>query len=196
MIAGNDTSGLAVAYGCLFLAMFPQIQERVYAEIMEHFPSDGMEITADSLRLLEYTERFLKETLRHCPVAANIARENMKDIELDGVMIPAGTKFTVSFWALHRRADMWGPEVHSFDPDHFLPERCRDRNPNAYMPFSTGARNCIGGRYAMLSTKVMLIHILKNFKITTKLRFEDMRYKFGMTLKMSTDHLVQLERRF
>lgn len=126
------------------MAMYPNLQEKVYDEIMEHFPTEDVEISGESLKQLEYTDMFLKEVLRHCPVAANIARECMKDIEVDGLRIPAGNMFIFTFWAMHRRKDIWGPDAEKFDPENFLPERCRSRNPNAYMPFSAGARNCIG----------------------------------------------------
>nr|XP_019534358.2 cytochrome P450 4c21-like [Aedes albopictus] len=195
MVAGNDTSGLATAYACLFLGMYPHLQEKVYAEVMEHFPTGGEEMTGESLKQLEYTEMFLKEVLRHCPVAANIARECIKDIDIDGIRVPAGNLFIFTFWNMHRRKDIWGPDADKFDPDNFLPERVRARNPNAYMPFSSGARNCIGGRYAMISIKVMLVYILRRFRLHTDLKHEDMRYKFGITLRLSTSHLVKLERR-
>ncbi|XP_055642222.1 probable cytochrome P450 313a4 [Toxorhynchites rutilus septentrionalis] len=195
MFQGNDTSALAVAHACLFLAMYPDIQEKVYTEIIEYFPSEEAEINAESLKLLVYTDMFTKELLRHCPVAPTIARTCMRDIELDGVTIPAGNVFIFSFWALHRRKDVWGPDADKFDPDNFLPERCHARNPNAYMPFSTGPRNCIGARYAMISLKVMIIHILRNFKLRTEIRHEDIRFKFGMTLRIETEHLIQVEKR-
>ncbi|EAT48676.1 AAEL000357-PA [Aedes aegypti] len=195
MVAGNDTSGLATAYACLFLGMYPHIQEKVYAEVMEHFPNEDVEMTGDSLKQLEYTEMFLKEVLRHCPVAANIARQCIKDIEIDGTRVPAGNLFIFTFWAMHRRKDIWGPDADKFDPDNFLPERVQARNPNAYMPFSSGSRNCIGGRYAMISIKVMLVYLLRRFKLHTNLKHEDLRYKFGITLRLSTSHMVQLERR-
>ncbi|XP_055540775.1 cytochrome P450 4c21-like isoform X1 [Wyeomyia smithii] len=195
LVAGNDTSGLAVAHASLFLAMYQDIQEKVYPEIIEHFPTENTPVTAESLKLLVYTDMFIKEVLRHCPVAPSIARTNIKDIELDGINIPAGNIFTFNFWVLHRRKDVWGPKAYKFDPDNFLPERCRDRNPNAYMPFSTGARNCLGARYAMISVKVMLIYILRNFRLHTEIKHEDIKYKFGMTLKMSTQHSIQLEKR-
>ncbi|XP_065086703.1 cytochrome P450 4c21-like [Ochlerotatus camptorhynchus] len=195
MAAGNDTSGLATAYACLFLAMYPHLQEKVYTEIMEHCPTEDVAINGESLKRLEYTEMFLKEVLRHCPVASNIARKCIKDIVVDEVRIPAENLFIFSFWAMHRRKDMWGPDAEMFDPDNFLPERCRNRNPNAYMPFSAGARNCIGERYAKISIKVMVVYILRRFKLHTKLKHEEMRYKLGITLRLSTDHSVQLERR-
>ena len=37
-------------------------------------------------------------------------------------------------------------------------------NPNAFMPFGTGPRNCVGMRFAMEELKIALCTILKNFR--------------------------------
>ncbi|XP_065086690.1 cytochrome P450 4g15-like [Ochlerotatus camptorhynchus] len=196
MIAGNDTSGLGVAHACLFLAMYPDIQQKVYAEVMKHFPeTEDIELNAESLRRLEYTEMFIKECLRHCPVAPTIARQSLVELELDGFKIPAGNIFVFSFYALHRRKDIWGLDAEKFDPENFSPERSKDRHPYAFMPFSNGARNCIGGRYAMLSMKVMIVDIVRNFELKTELRHCDLKYKFGLTLKLPFAHSIQVFRR-
>ncbi|EAT48675.2 AAEL000326-PA [Aedes aegypti] len=199
MIAGNDTSGLGVAHACLFLAIYPNIQQKVYDEVMKHFPPDGpndrISLDADFLRQLEYTEMFLKEVLRHCPVAPTVARQNLKELELDGVRIPAGNTLSFSFFALHRRKDIWGPDAEKFDPENFAPERCEKRHPYAFMPFSSGSRNCIGGRYAMISMKVMIVYIVRNFSLKTNLRHSHLRYKFGMTLKLPFAHAIQVYKR-
>lgn len=53
----------------------------------------------------------------------------------------------------------------------FLPERFDiDRpihkiHPFAFTPFSSGARNCIGQKFAILSIKTALIKILQNFEL-------------------------------
>jgi cytochrome P450 len=37
-------------------------------------------------------------------------------------------------------------------------------NPNAYMPFGMGPRNCVGMRFAMEEIKIVLCTIVKNFR--------------------------------
>jgi len=37
-------------------------------------------------------------------------------------------------------------------------------NPNAYLPFGIGPRNCVGMRFAMEEIKIALCTIVKNFR--------------------------------
>lgn len=58
--------------------------------------------------------------------------------------VPAGVEMCIGIFTLHRNKDIWGPNVNEFDPDRFLPENSKNRHPYAYIPFSSGVRNCIG----------------------------------------------------
>lgn len=48
-----------------------------------------------------------------------------------------------------------------FDSERFLGERKKHTvNNGAYMPFGFGPRMCIGFRFALMETKVLLLHLL------------------------------------
>lgn len=63
------------------------------------------------------------------------------------------------------------------------------------LPFSGGARNCIGIRYAKTSLCVTMIYLLRNFKFTTDLKMSDVKIRTGLTIKFINKNPVRLERR-
>lgn len=48
------------------------------------------------------------------------------------------------------------------DPDLFNPSRFNssNENPNVFIPFSSGPRNCIGQHMALMEVKLALVRIL------------------------------------
>ncbi|XP_021701726.1 probable cytochrome P450 313a4 [Aedes aegypti] len=192
-----DTTALITAHACLFMSFYPEIQERVFAEINQYFPvgSDDQEVTHEQFRQLTYTEMFLNEVQRHWTPVPLIARENMAEFEIDGVKVPPGHVFGLSLHALHMRKDVWGPDADRFDPENFSEERAKNRHPFAFLPFSGGTRICLGWRYASFSMKAVMVHLVKNFKFSSKIKPEDIRFKHDLTMKLPFEHLVQITKR-
>lgn len=62
---------------------------------------------------------------------------------LDGTVYPKGIGIVFFVYYMHRRPDLFrDPEL--FNPDRYLPENMKLKNPFTYVPFSAGPRNCIG----------------------------------------------------
>lgn len=154
-----------------------------------------MAIDMDTLKQLVYVEAVLKEAMRLMPVAPIIARENLQDLELDGHKIPRGTLLLINFYSLHRRKDIWGTRADQFDPEHFMGEQLKQRHAYAHLPFSGGPRGCIGYRYATMSLKMLLALILKNFHLTTDIKYKDIKYHYQISLNLAFPHAVRLIRR-
>jgi cytochrome P450 len=76
-------------------------------------------------------------------------------VEIGGYGFPAGTRFIVSPYTLHRRPELFA-DPERFDPDRFAPE-AEDRLPKgAYLPFVNGPRNCIGHGFALMEGQIVL----------------------------------------
>ncbi|KAF5344627.1 hypothetical protein D9757_013906 [Collybiopsis confluens] len=76
------------------------------------------------------------------------------------IYIPAGVKCTYSVFLMHRRADLWGPDVLEFDPDRFLDSRLHKYltpNPFIFLPFNAGPRICLGQQFAYNEMSYFLI---------------------------------------
>ncbi|XP_055605610.1 cytochrome P450 4V2-like [Uranotaenia lowii] len=195
MSSAHDTSALTTAYTCLFLAMYPEVQNKVLEEMNEVFYNPSVEVNQDTLKQLEYTEMVIKEVLRLCPAVPMGARQTSTTIQLDDIEIPPGQILAYCLFTLHRRPDFWGPDPERFDPERFSPQAVADRHPHAYLPFAAGLRNCIGSRYAWNSMRIMLLRIVQNYELQTDLKQSDLRFKFEITLKLDGPHLVRLVRR-
>ncbi|XP_055542610.1 cytochrome P450 4c21-like [Wyeomyia smithii] len=195
IVAGNETSATQLSHTCLLLALHPDIQEKAFREVQKVITSSDMVMDMDVLKQLVYVEAVLKEAMRLMPVAPIIARENLYDLELDGHKIPKGTLLLINFYSLHRRMDIWGSRADQFDPEHFMGEQVKKRHAYAHLPFSGGPRGCIGYRYALMSLKMLLAMILKNFRLTTDIKYKDIKYHYQISLNLAFPHAVQLVKR-
>ena len=105
----------------------------------------------------------INETLRLYPPAPVTVRYTETPVELmPGVVVPPGSTLYLPIWWIHR-------SPHNFDePDVFRPERFlgseRDRKHHRYsfIPFSGGARDCVGRRFAMIEAVAVFAHVIRN----------------------------------
>uniref|UniRef100_A0A182VPE8 Uncharacterized protein n=2 Tax=Anopheles merus TaxID=30066 RepID=A0A182VPE8_ANOME len=196
IVAGHDTTATTMSNLLLMLAMHPEVQEMVYQEVMSVCPDKSKPVTMEDANNLAYTEMVCKETMRLFPVGPLIGRKCVADVKLDDKhTIPAGCCVALGIYQIHRDPTIWGPEPGKFNPDHFLPERVAERHPYAYLPFSGGPRNCIGIRYAWLSMKILIAHLVRNYRFKTTLKMEDLEIKFAIILRIMNGCLVSIEDR-
>src|SRR3982751_1056682 len=73
------------------------------------------------------------------------------------------TAATILVGMLHRDKQVWGENPEAFDPDHFSPENRGRIPPNAYKPFGTGQRACIGRQLALQDATLVLSMLLQRF---------------------------------
>ncbi len=135
----------------LFLLANHPIQDQVHAELDSVFsdvdPTTDFDVTFAHLAELKLLEMCIKEALRLFPPAPAILRYAFEDITLDnGQIIPKGIDMLFLIRELQRDPKHF-PNPNDFDPSRFLPEACVNRHPYAFIPFSSGPRNCLGCRF-------------------------------------------------
>jgi cytochrome P450 len=93
----------------------------------------------------------------------------------------------------HLRKDVWGEDANEFNPDHFAPHI--KRHLYSYLPFSAGPRMCLGYKYAYMSMATSVAYIIRNYKVTTSLTLDSLKWDYNVTLHLMNKHMVRLEKR-
>ncbi|XP_016985811.1 cytochrome P450 9b2-like [Drosophila rhopaloa] len=171
----------------------PEIQERLYQEILETQESlNGGSLTYDAVQKMTYMDMVISETLRKWTLSPSIDRVCSKAYTLtdaDGTRIfdfKAGDLVTIPIAGLHGD-DRYFPEPRKYDPERFSEERKAEILPFTYIPFGAGPRSCIASRFAQMQVKGMLYHLLLNYRVeasprTLKDMWEEAR-SFSLTPK-------------
>jgi cytochrome P450 len=157
MMAAHDTSTITVAMMGYYLAKHPEWQER----LREESRALGKDVIGyDDLDALPSMDLVFKETLRINAPVGSLARQAIKDTEIDGRYIPAGTRIMLAIYATHRMEPWW------HDPDTFDPERFNDtRREDAehkykWVPFGGGVHKCIGMHFGSMEVKAIMHQLL------------------------------------
>ncbi|XP_063930398.1 cytochrome P450 4C1-like isoform X1 [Zophobas morio] len=172
VLAGFDTTTVMSCFVITMLAMHPDIQKRVYDEVLTVLGPERMSDFRD-LPCLKYTDLVIKETLRLFPVLPFIAREVLEDLCLDEVItLPKGSLLLLGVIQVHRSAEYWSDPL-KFDLDRFLPETATNRHPFTYIPFSAGPMNCIGQKYGKMAFKTIVAILVRKFQFRTEYKTVD-----------------------
>ncbi|XP_076029219.1 putative cytochrome P450 6a13 [Oratosquilla oratoria] len=161
-IAGYDTTATTLSFVSYCLALNPKVQQRVMDEIETVLDQHGGEITYEAIQEMTYLDMVFAETLRLYPPAPRVDRECTKEYTIPGtnVVIHKDQKIIIPIYSIHHDPEFY-PDPKKFNPDRFLPENKVHRPMQAYMPFGSGPRNCIGMRFALMEAKVAMVYILQ-----------------------------------
>ena len=117
MVAGHETTSVALSWTLYDLAKEPQIQAKVREEINSVL-CDGTEMTWDTVEELAYLDKVIKESLRRHPPAYITGRTPIADVTVGGYLIPKGTDMVLGIDSLQRTSKYW-PNPDEFDPGRF-----------------------------------------------------------------------------
>ncbi len=162
--AGHETTSNALTFTCELLARNPEVQEKIYAEVIN--ATNTSESLLDFIKNCPYTKSAIEESLRLYPPAYFIDRVNKEDDEFEGVFIPKGSNLLFSVLEIHSNPKYWE------QPEKFMPERFYNVKPSEYsgqyFPFGAGPRMCIGNNFAMYEMVLAIAEIVKKYKIEEK----------------------------
>ncbi|KAJ6532314.1 cytochrome P450 [Mycena vulgaris] len=194
ILAATDTSSTSLNRIFHTLALYPEVQDKLRAEILaapEH-------LDHDALVSLPYLDSVVRETLRLFPSAApSMFREAFEDavlplttpiIGVDGtimnsITVPKGTSIYVAIAAANHNKQIWGEDALEFRPERWTSGKANSVTTKMCgiygntMTFIGGGRSCIGFKFAQLEIKAVICVLLRAFKFSEP----DSRIKWKMT---------------
>ncbi|MFB6169777.1 MAG: cytochrome P450 [Haloarculaceae archaeon] len=162
LLAGHETTALALTYTFYLLSRHPDARDRLEAEV-DDVVGERPPATGD-LPELSSTERVLEESMRLYPPVFSLFREPTKPVEHGGYRIPEGDILALPQWTIHRDERWWDAPA-AFDPDRFRPDRTAERPRFAYFPFGGGPRACIGRGFAMTEARLVLAAVTSSVRL-------------------------------
>ena len=158
IVAGHETTASTLNWAWYLLAENPGVARRLERQLDQVL--GDVSLAPDTLKQIPYARQILEETMRLYPPVWRFTRRAIRDDEVGGYRIPAGSDLVLCPYITHRHPAFWD-DVERFDPGRFEVERCRDRHRVAYLPFSAGPRRCIGDGFALLEMQIHLCTIAR-----------------------------------
>jgi cytochrome P450 family 110 len=157
VVAGHETTTVAIAWTCYELCRHPEVMARVVAEIDRHpAPCD-----AAALARMRYLEAVCNESLRLHPPLVFLSRTVARPMCVAGYAVPAGMGVSLVLPLIHRDPETF-PAPQQFRPERFLE---RGYGPEQFLPFGGGAKRCLGSSFAVQEMMIVLAGLLARFRI-------------------------------
>ena len=184
LVAGHETTSGLLSFVIYYLLKYPEVMARAQAEVDRVLGTDiGVLPDYAQVRKLGYINQILEETLRLWPTAPGFTRYPLQDTTIGGrYHLPKGAQVIVLTPMLHRDPAIWGPDAEEFNPEHMAPERRAALPPNAFKPFGSGQRACIGRQFAMQEAALVLGMTLQRFDLLGDRDYE-LKVKETLTIK-------------
>jgi cytochrome P450 len=158
ILAGHETTAIALFWSLYLLALDPASQDQLAAEVQQA-TADG----ALDMERLKFTRAVVDESMRLYPPAFLIARAAAGPDTVAGLPVKTNDVILIAPWLLHRHEKLWR------DPNAFIPSRFMPGAPPpdrfAYLPFGVGARVCIGAHFALVEATLALAKIIGAFRV-------------------------------
>lgn len=162
IVAGHETTALALTWALYLLAFDQDAQDRAAAEAQATL-GDRPALAGD-LPQMPYIRQVLDETMRLYPPAGLLTKSAKGEDEIAGHRVVPGTIIMIPIWALHRHRLLW-QDPDAFDPDRFLPAAKAARHRFAYLPFSAGPRICLGMQFALMEAHIILATLVARYRL-------------------------------
>ncbi|KAI3453267.1 hypothetical protein Pfo_009930 [Paulownia fortunei] len=206
ILAGRDTSSVALSWFFWLLNGNPVVEERILEEICGIVSDreeakgggngDDFIFRPEEVKKMEYLHAALSEALRLYPSVPVDHKEVLEDDKFpDGTMLKKGTKVVYAIYAMGRMEGIWGKDCRDFKPERWLRDR-RFMSESAYKftAFNGGPRLCLGKDFAYYQMKFAAASILYRYRVVV-VENHPVVPKMALTMYMKHGLKVVLTRR-
>ncbi|XP_050162526.1 cytochrome P450 2J2-like [Myiozetetes cayanensis] len=161
MFAGTETTSSTLRWALLFMALHPEIQARVQAEI-DAVIGQARQPVLEDRNNMPYTNAVIHEVQRKANIVPfNVPRMAVKDTTLDGFFIPKGTIVMTNITSVMFDKNEW-ETPDTFNPGHFLKDG-KFWKREYFLAFSVGKRACLGEVLARSELFLFFTSLLQKF---------------------------------
>lgn len=161
LFAGHETCANALTWCFSRILRQSEVRERLEAELDEVI--GGAPLRSGDVARLPYARAVFSEGLRLMPPIHYVSRRATEDCTIGGYFIPRDTVMQCAIRVLHMN------ERHFPRPRDFRPERWLEEGPghpkNAYLPFGSGPRICIGRELALVQGPLVLASFFGKWRL-------------------------------
>ncbi|XP_068599257.1 cytochrome P450 2J2-like [Brachionichthys hirsutus] len=181
-VAGSDTTATTLRWAFLYMAKYPEIQEKVQAEL-DGVIGRSKHPTMDDCASLPYTNAVIHEIQRMGNIVPlSIPHFTNRDIQLGGYTIPKGVAIIPNLTSVLLDKNEWETPF-TFNPGHFLTKEGTFEKRAAFIPFSAGKRLCLGETLARMEIFLFFTSFMQHFTISMPAGVKPvMDSRFGVTL--------------
>lgn len=191
LLAGHETTALAVTYAWHLMAAHPDAAARLRDEVDAVL--DGRAPTTEDAKNLPYTRALLNETLRLYPSAWIIGREAIEDVQIGQWTVPRGAQ-VLTPQALVHRDPRWFDAPDTFRPERWLGDLEKTLPRFAFFPFGGGPRVCIGNYFAIMEATLIIATMAQQIELQD-VSTEPLRIRPSVTQRPLSEIKMKVTRR-
>ncbi|KAJ6365972.1 hypothetical protein OIU77_002523 [Salix suchowensis] len=176
ILAGRDTSSVAMSWFFWLLDSHPAVEEKILAEICKIIgeredldPKTSLVFRPEEMKKMDYLHAALSEALRLYPSVPVDHKEVAEDdIFPDGTVLKKGTKVIYAIYAMGRMEAVWGRDCREFKPERWLriiDGRFMSESAYKFTAFNGGPRLCLGKDFAYYQMKFAVASILYRYHV-------------------------------